>query len=113
MAAISLAKLSTPEMLAQLRDIAPQGKKAEMDVGGNTSQKSGQSFVDLLQDGIKEVNNTQKIADKKASDIATGKSGELHEAMLSASQAELTFNLMVQIRNKALEAYQDIMRMPV
>lgn len=111
MAAIGLAKLAGPEMLAQLRDLSPQSPKTNVNAG--TSQKSGQSFVDLLKDGIKEVNESQKVADKKASDVATGRSGELHEAMLSASQAELTFNLMVQVRNKALEAYQDIMRMPV
>ena len=111
MSAIALAKLASPEMIAQLRDLGPQASKAG--ISSSTPQKSGQSFVDLLKDGIKEVNDTQKVADKKAADIATGKSGELHEAMLSASQAELTFNLMVQMRNKALEAYQDIMRMPV
>lgn len=111
MSTVGMSRLASPEILAQLRDLAPQSTKLGADQ--SSGKQSGQSFVDLLKEGIKEVHQSQKIADKKASDVATGKSGELHEVMLSASQAELSFNLMVQIRNKALEAYQDIMRMPV
>jgi flagellar hook-basal body complex protein FliE len=77
------------------------------------SKSQGKSFTDMLSEGIEEVSKMQKTADKMAVDVSTGKSGDLHEAMLAATQAELSFNLMVQIRNKALEAYQDIMRMPV
>jgi flagellar hook-basal body complex protein FliE len=46
-------------------------------------------------------------------ELASGKTGNIHETMLAATQAELSFNLMVQVRNKALEAYNEIMRMPV
>ena len=75
--------------------------------------KSKESFLDHLKEGIIDVNKSQKQADQKASDLASGKSDNIHETMLAASQAELGFNLMVQIRNKALEAYQEVMRMPV
>ena len=111
MSAVGMSRLASPDILAQLRDLAPKSNKLGADQ--SSAKQSGQSFVDLLKDGIKEVNQSQKIADKKASEVATGKSGELHEVMLAASQAELSFNLLVQIRNKALEAYTDIMRMPV
>ena len=59
------------------------------------------------------MNQSQIGADKKATDLANGKDTNIHETMLAASQAELSFNLMVQTRNKVLEAYQEIMRMPV
>lgn len=71
------------------------------------------SFIEHLENGIDNVNQVQKHADQKATDLATGKSDNIHETMLATAHAELTFNLMVQIRNKALEAYQEIMRMPV
>ncbi len=71
------------------------------------------SFAEHLLDSIKETNNTQKTADKAATDLSTGKEQNIHETMLAATEAELSFNLMVQIRNKALAAYQEIMRMPV
>lgn len=75
--------------------------------------KSKATFMDYLKNGISEINESQKTADKMAVDLATGKEQNVHETMLAATQAELSFNLMVQIRNKALDAYQEIMRMPV
>ena len=75
--------------------------------------KEGKSFMDHLVSSLKDVNNLENNADLMAQDVATGKSENLHETMLAITQAELSFNLMVQVRNKALEAYQEIMRMPV
>ena len=82
--------------------------------GAGAADASGAgSFFDHLSQGVKEVNSSQVQADKMATDLATGKTENLHETMLATSQAELTFNLMVQLRNKALEAYTEVMRMPV
>lgn len=101
------------ELLAKLKQ-SDSGVKPS--IGINQQDKasgSGQSFLDHLKDSIKETNGMQKSADKLAVDVATGKSANLHETMLAVTQAELTFNLMVQVRNRALEAYQEVMRMPV
>jgi flagellar hook-basal body complex protein FliE len=69
--------------------------------------------LEHLKSGLAEVNEMQKRADSMAMDLASGKNDNLHETMLATTQAELTFNLMVQLRNRALEAYQEVMRMPV
>jgi len=83
-------------------------------IGSSGSGTAGKmSFFEQLQARVAEVNEHAKTADKMATSVATGKSENLHEAMLAASTAELTFNLMVQVRNRALEAYQEVMRMPV
>lgn len=76
-------------------------------------KKDGKSFMDLLTESVKEVNTDQKVADKLTSDISSGKSQNIHEAMLAMTKAELGFNLMVQVRNRALEAYQEVSRMQV
>lgn len=73
----------------------------------------GRNFLDHLSESLKEVNELNKSADTMAKDVAMGKSENLHETMLALTQAELSFNLMVQVRNKVLEAYQEVMRMPV
>jgi len=73
----------------------------------------GLNFGDMVKDGIETVDKMHKNADKMADAVASGKENNLAETMLAATQAELGFNLMVQIRNKGLEAYQEIMRMPV
>ncbi len=71
------------------------------------------SFSDFINESLDEVNAEQKTSDQMTTDLATGKSENIHETMLAMSKAELSFNLMVQVRNKALEAYQEVMRMPV
>ncbi len=91
-------------------------KALSKETAGAQGQEFGgakQSFRDLLFDGVNAVNEAQSSADKMSTDLATGKSENIHEVMLAVSNAELTFNLMVQLRNKALEAYQEVMRMPV
>ena len=90
---------------------APQQNNLAAETDGGSS--TGKSFMDVLKESIGEVNDLQKTADTMATGIASGKSNNLHETMLASSQAELSFNLMVQIRNKALDAYQEIMRLPV
>ena len=80
---------------------------------GAQTGKSGENFLDYLQEGMAAVNTLQQKADVMATHIAIGKSENIHETMLALSQAELSFNFMVQVRNKAIETYQEIMRMQV
>jgi flagellar hook-basal body complex protein FliE len=82
--------------------------------GLDANSASGEgSFLDMLTKGIKDVNSSVKDSDKAATDIASGKSSNIHETMLAVTKAELGFNMLVQLRNKAIEAYQDVMRMQV
>ncbi len=99
------------EIMGQLRDMRGPNKPTSPTDESQSGNKS--SFYEHLKEAVAEVNQFQVEADKKATDLANGKSSNIHETMLSASQAELSFNLMVQVRNKALEAYQEIMRLPV
>jgi flagellar hook-basal body complex protein FliE len=100
-----------------VKDLEALTQELNLEQSGKTSQqettKGQKSFVDFLKEGVTEVNNLQVSADAKATDLATGKSENLHETMLAMSQAELSFNFMVQVRNKALDAYNQIMNMPV
>ncbi len=98
------------EVLAQLRDMQTQLKHSST----QESPLQGQtSFLEHLKSSIAEVNQQQKTADSMAIDLATGKSQNIHDTMLATTQAELSFNLMVQVRNKVLEAYQEVMRMQI
>jgi flagellar hook-basal body complex protein FliE len=77
------------------------------------SSNGSKQFIDYLKDSVSSVDESQKKADALAVEVATGPDANLHETMLAATQAELSFNLMVQIRNKVLEAYQEVMRLQV
>ena len=98
------------EVLAQLRDMQ---SKLKFDASGDKPAQNQTSFLEHLKSGLSEVNDQQKKADAMAIDLATGKSQNIHDTMLAATQAELSFNLMVQVRNKVLEAYQEVMRMQI
>lgn len=102
---------SKDQILDTLRNIQ---KDVDQSKSQNTnSQSSGSSFYEHLKESTKEINKAQVVADVKSVELNTGRNGNIHETMLAATQAELSLNLMVQIRNKALEAYNEIMRMPV
>ena len=111
MSNIGVKSPATELMLAQLRDMQAQARPSpEKNLN---SSSGGASFMDHLTSGIKQVDGMQKDADQMATNLASGKEQNIHETMLAATQAELSFNLMVQIRNRVLEAYQEVMRMPV
>ena len=100
--------VSTRDLDSYLREVSESGVKNR-----DSKIQNKSTFSDLLKDGILEVNQSAKVAEKAATDIAVGKNSNIHEAMLAATKAELGFNLMVQIRNKAIESYQEVMRMQV
>ena len=109
---ISTAKSAAQEVLAQMREIQSESRR-KMGPSISEAPAPGSSFMDHLKSGFTEVNEMQKKADTMAMEVASGKSENLHETMLATTQAEISFNLMVQLRNRALEAYQEVMRMPV
>ncbi len=111
MSGITVSNNAANKIFEQLKDIQTNLPTPGDALGKET--KSERSFGDYLKENITEVNQMSKTSDKMATELAAGKSENIHETMLMATKAELSFNLMVQIRNKALEAYSEIMRMPV
>jgi flagellar hook-basal body complex protein FliE len=53
------------------------------------------------------------VADRELQALATGQTQNLHQTMIALEEAKLSFQLLVQVRNRVLEAYQDVMRMQV
>ena len=101
------------KILDTLKQMQAEAKNLTAGTEDRQKPQGGMSFSDHLQQNISDVNAKQVKSDKMAMELATGKTGNVHETMIAATQAELAFNLMVQMRNKALEAYSEIMRMPV
>ncbi len=77
----------------------------------NSANNTG--FADMLVDAVSQTNKAQLDADKAAVALQTGKAENLHEVMLSMEEADISMRLLVQMRNKALDAYQEVMRMQV
>ena len=78
-----------------------------------TTTKNKVSFVDILKDKVQEINKLQLDADKAISNVELKDSGSIHEAMIALEKASISFRTMMQVRNKILEAYKEVMRMQV
>ncbi len=77
------------------------------------TEKKGTGFADALKHFAAEVNDELQQADGQMEEFAVGKRSDLHEVVLATEKADLSFKLLLQVRNKLLEAYQQIMRMQV
>ncbi|MBN2516037.1 MAG: flagellar hook-basal body complex protein FliE [Deltaproteobacteria bacterium] len=71
------------------------------------------SFSDVLKNTISEINELQVDADKAITKVELEDSGSIHEAMIALEKANISFRVMMTVRNKILDAYQEIMRMQV
>ena len=75
--------------------------------------KRAEGFANTITDALQAVSDAEFAADKIAQDIATGGEASVQELMTSMTKAQLSVDLLVQVRNKAVEAYQEIMRMQI
>lgn len=80
-----------------------QGKAATKDSGGN--------FEILLKEAVSKVNTVQNEAEKAIQELAGG--GEISSAVIAMEKADLSFQVMIEVRNKLISAYEEIMRLQV
>ncbi len=83
---------------------------------GSANEKKGienSGFADLLQHKIQQINTLQVEADQAISNVVLEDSGSVHEAIIALEKASISFSTMMEVRNKIVEAYQEIMRMQV
>ena len=70
----------------------------------------GEAFAQHLKSALNEVNEMQQTSEKTIADLATGDVKDLHQAALAINKAETSMKLMLEIRNKALNAYKEVSR---
>jgi flagellar hook-basal body complex protein FliE len=78
-----------------------------------TTSEAQKSFSSFLKDSIEKVNQTQIQSDTLTEKLALGQDVDLHDVMISSQKSSVTMQLTLEIRNKAVEAYQEMMRMQV
>lgn len=99
-------------MLSVLRSTATQAANKTSTTAAPAA--GGADFSQVLQNSIDKVNQAQQQADRMAESFATGESNQnLHEVMVALQTASVSFQEMVQVRNRLVSAYQDIMNMQV
>ncbi len=100
------------QMLSLLRASTAQATGRVSEAQGG--EEKGVDFAQVLQNSISQVNQTQQKAETMAANFAAGDStANLHEVMISLQKANISFQEMVQVRNKLVTAYHDVMNMSV
>ena len=100
------------QMLSLLRATAAQASGRPSETASTSAEAP--DFAQVLKNSIDQVNQTQQQAETMAANFAAGdSSANLHEVMVSLQQANVSFQEMVQVRNKLVMAYHDVMNMSV
>lgn len=106
-----MSSMEISQVLAQMRVMAAQ---AGSPAGTESTAADGASFQQLLSDSIGKVNDLQQQAGALKTGFEQGQDGiSLSQVMIASQKANLSFNAMVEVRNKLVEAYKDVMNMPV
>ena len=70
-------------------------------------------FADLFWKALDKVDDLQQRADHSVRDLAVGRQKDVHQTMIAMEKAEISFQLMMKVRNKIIAAYEEIMRMSI
>ncbi|TLD81991.1 flagellar hook-basal body complex protein FliE [Helicobacter sp. MIT 05-5293] len=89
-------------------DIQHIGSSAKVDA--TQPKQEGLDFVKVLKDSVQEVNLEQQTSEKALADMASGQVKDLHQAAIAINRAENSMKVMLEVRNKAINAYKEILR---
>lgn len=98
-----IGNVTPPPLPADLRSPNP--------AGGNGNGKSAGGFLGNLKDAIQQVQQMQTSAHGQVEGVLNGSGGDLNNAMIAVEKADLAFQFMMQVRNKIVQAYQDVSQM--
>jgi flagellar hook-basal body complex protein FliE len=79
--------------------------------GAGIESPSSGGFAETLRDAMDEIGELQSDASSKVAGVLEGNGGDVHSALIAVEKADLSFQLMLQVRNKIVSAYQEISRM--
>lgn len=103
---------SVNSVLAQIRALSAQSAAQPQKTAAVPA--AGEGFGDLMKDAIGKVNNAQGEAAQKQRAFELGDANtDLSSVMLATTKAQVSFRAMVEVRNRVISAYQDIMNMPL
>jgi flagellar hook-basal body complex protein FliE len=101
--------------LLPLPGVATGGAASLIDSGAvrNAAPGAGGGFASALRDAVEQVNQLQQQSGVEIQRFLTGEGEDLHQTALAVQKADLAFEMLLQVRNKVVDAYQEIMRIQV
>jgi flagellar hook-basal body complex protein FliE len=97
--------------LNQLPGLTPLSGTGNPASSGTPTPSDGSSFGDLLQQALKEVNDTQASSEQEARNLMSGNATDMHTAILAVQKADVSFQMMMAVRSKLVDAYRAVMQM--
>ena len=77
------------------------------------TQSETKGFQDILKSAINQIDEKQKVSDQLTNELVNGNTDDLHNVMIAAQKASITLETGVQIQKKAIDAYNEVMRMQI
>ena len=112
-----VSAISSPLASLAARITAPNGTPPLLSdigkVGASPGSPTGEGFAKVFDQLVGTVESKQAQADAVTRNVLVGNQGQLHQSIIAMQEASVAFSLMVQVRNKMVDSYQEIMRMPV
>jgi len=96
-----------------IRSLQESGALSNPVSAGSKPQTGETGFLENLKESMSLVNEAQLRADQAVVDFEAGKSQNIHETMIALQKADLSFQLMMQVRNKILSAYDEVSKMQI
>ncbi len=95
----------------KVSSVGPVGRQNEIGKQQSIARKeNGPSFAETLKGFLKDVNTMQLKADESIEKMTAGEITDVHQVMATVEEANIAFNMMMEIRNKVMDAYQEVMR---
>jgi flagellar hook-basal body complex protein FliE len=100
--------MNVNQALTLIPDVSLERKSIE-----KTAREATVSFGETLSQAVKDVNSLQTQANKAVDQMVSGQDVDLHDVMIAVEKAKTSFDLLMEVRNKAISAYQELMRIQV
>lgn len=89
------------------------GSNINLNTTSSSVNTQNKGFGNYLRDALKEVNRLETHADTLTKRLAAGDNVDIHDVMIATEKANIALQLTIQVRNKAVEAYNEVMRMQI
>ncbi|MCE1229928.1 MAG: flagellar hook-basal body complex protein FliE [Firmicutes bacterium] len=100
-----------PLDLQHIPSISPVGDLGKSLPKGAGTTEEGATFSDLLKQAMQEVEGAGQVAQQAARNLMTGEATDMHSAILAVQKADVSFQMMMAVRSKLIDAYREVMRM--
>lgn len=105
--------MSDPLSINGIQGVGPVGPVSKPSATGEVKDADGRSFKDVLLDSLNEVNALQQEAAQGVEKVMTGEADNLAEVFTAVRKADVAFSMLMEMRNKLVEAYREVQQMRV